>query len=300
MTKKSHSHSVWGQDDQQGAMNFVTPDVTLSALGTVKQGRMVDLSHEIKFGVPRIEPFMSPYLFGMWCNPETSRRMAKEHFDAKNDVGVFTERVSLCMHTGTHVDALGHFTIGDEMYNGWDYQTSSTNWGLERLGIEQMPPMITRAVCLDVGGVDDGEFLDGGRVVGKSDLKKALDKAKVEIQPGDAVLIRTGWGRFFMDDNDRYTSTEPGIDEEAAQWLTEQKICAIGADNMAVEVLPNPDPRMVFPVHQHTLVEAGVYLIENLALDAAVKEGLTTFCLIMLPVKFTGATGCPVRPVALI
>ena len=69
---------------------------------------------------------------------------------------------------------------------------------------------------------------------------------------------------------------------------------------MAVEVMPNPNPRLVLPVHQYTLVEAGVYLIENLVLDHVVRQGLATFCMIMLPVKFTGATGCPVRPVALL
>lgn len=298
MTERSERRSIWGADDQQGAMNYVTPDVTLAALASVKQGRMIDLSHEIKVGAPQIPPFMPPYLLGMWANPDTTRRWAKENFDAKNDLGVFTERVSLCMHTGTHVDALGHFTIGDEMFNGWNYKTSSSNFGLERLGIEQMPPMITRGVCLDVG--EGAAFLEGGHVVGRKDLERALDKARVELRPGDAVLLRTGWGSFFMVDNARYTATEPGIDEEAARFLAEQKVCAIGADNMAVEVLPNPDPQLVLPVHQYTLVEAGVYLIENLALEQVAKEGLTTFCLIMLPVKFTGATGCPVRPVALV
>lgn len=298
MSERSERRSVWGDDDQQGAMNYVTPEVTLAALASVKHGRMLDLSHELKVGAPQIDPFMPPYLLGMWANPDTTRRWAKENFDAKNDLGVFTERVSLCMHTGTHVDALGHFTIGDEMFNGWQYPTSSSNFGLERLGIEQMPPMITRGVCLDVGG--DGDFLEGGLVVGRKDIEKALDKARVELRPGDAVLLRTGWGRFFMTDNARYTATEPGIDEEAARWLAERKVCAIGADNMAVEVLPNPDPRLVLPVHQYTLVEAGVYLIENLALEQIAKQGLTTFCLILLPVKFTGATGCPVRPVALV
>jgi kynurenine formamidase len=279
-------------------MNYVTPEVTLAALSSVKQGRMIDLSHELKIGAPQIPPFMPPYLLGMWANPDTTRRLVKEKFDAKNDLGVFTERVSLCMHTGTHVDALGHLTIGDEMFNGWRYQTSSSNFGLERLGIEQMPPMITRGVCLDVGG--GGDFLEGGRVVTRKHLENALDKARVELRPGDAVLLRTGWGRFYMTDNARYAASQPGIDEDAARWLAERKICAIGADNMTVEVMPNPDPRLVLPVHQYTLVEAGVYLIENLVLDHVVREGLTTFCLIMLPVKFTGATGCPVRPVALL
>ncbi len=299
MTENRKYTSRWGENDQRGNTNLLTPEHTLRVLKSVSQGRVLDMSHELKVGHPALHPFISDYQFGMWSNADSSRRIAKEHLDAKNDPGVFTERVSLCMHTGTHVDALGHFTLGDEMFNGWDYRTSTNNWGLERLGIEQMPPMITRGVVLDVSGKDRGDFLDGGAVVTKKDLQDACRKAKIEIEPGDVVMIRTGWGRFFMENNQRYTESEPGIDEEAAHWLTGQDVCAIGADTMAVEVLPNPDRRLVFPVHQHTLAEAGVHLIENLAFDEVVRAGISTFCFVLLPVKFTGATGCPVRPVAI-
>ena len=114
------------------------------------------------------------------------------------------------------------------------------------------------------------------------------------------MLIRTGWGRFFGTDNARYVAGEPGIDMAAARWLTSRDVVAIGCDNMAVEVLPNPDRFLMMPVHQHVLAEAGVYLIENLALDEIASERLTTFCFILLATKYKGATGCPVRPVALI
>ena len=86
----------------------------------------------------------------------------------------------------------------------------------------------------------------------------------------------------------------------AAQWLTQRDVVAIGCDNMAVEVLPNPDRGLVLPVHQHALVEAGVYLIENLALEEVAQDRLASFCIILLATKYRGATGCPVRPVALV
>ena len=115
------------------------------------------------------------------------------------------------------------------------------------------------------------------------------------------MLLHTGWGRFFMKDNAKYLSGEPGLTVEAAQWLTSQDVVATGADNMAVEVLPGTrHPEIVMPVHQHCLAEAGVHLIENLVLDELVAGGLTEFCFIMLPVKFKGATGCPVRPIAMV
>lgn len=303
MSERSARRSQWGEDDQKGAMNLVTPDVTLEALKSVREGRIIDLSHELKVGHPWMPIAQSPFYMSLTVSADDLRRHGRE-MGIENDAGVFTERVELCMHSSTHIDALGHFTIGEEMFNGWNYKTSYTSKGLERLGMEQMPPMITRCVLLDVGRLDGGDFLEKGRVVTRKELKAALDRAKVEIRPGDCVAIRTGWGRFFMADNARYLAGEPGIDEEAAAFLTEQGCCAIGADTMGVEVLPHPNPRLLFPVHQHTLVEMGVHLIENLALDTIAKEaektGVASFCFVLLPVKVTGATGCPVRPVALL
>lgn len=285
----------WGDDDQRGAMNLVTQDVTLAALKGVESGQMYDLSHDVRPGHPMMAPAQSPFVMGMMATPDAIRRMG-----TKNDLGAFTERVEMCMHTATHIDALGHITIGDEMFNHFPYRENASGYGLARLGIEQMPPLITRGVCVDVSGLDDGELLEGGRVITKPEIERALETAEVELKPGDAFFYRTGWGRHFMQDNALYASTEPGIDVEAARWLTSQDVCAIGADNMAVEVMPNPDPLTVLPVHQHTLVEAGVHLIENLVLDALAGDGVTTFCLLLLPVKFAGATASPVRPVAVL
>lgn len=292
--------SPWGPADQRGATNYVTPEVTLEAVRSVQTGRILELSHEIQAGHPRLEPFISPLQISMWAVPDTIRPLLKEHFQATNDVGVFTERVELCMHTSTHIDALGHFTIGDEMFNGYHYQTSSTNWGLKQLGIEQVPPLITRGVVLDVAATKGVEHLDGGEVVTVELLQKALNAARVTLQPGDVVLIRTGWGKYFMTDNVKYTESEPGIDLDAARFLTEQKVCAIGADTMAVEVMPNPDPHLVLPVHQHALVEKGVHLIENVNFEEVLEAGVNTFCFILLALKLVGATGSPVRVIGVV
>ena len=146
-----------------------------------------------------------------------------------------------------------------------------------------------------------GEYLDAARAVTRDDLQRASDDGQVEIRAGDVVCINTGWGRWFMRDNERYVAGEPGIDQDAARWLTEQGVVAIASDNMAVEVIPNPaHPKLILPVHQHTLVEAGVYLIENLKLDVLAKSEYSEFCFLLLATKFKGATGCPVRPVALV
>jgi len=294
-----HDHSRWGAADQIGAGNLLTVERRLAALRSVQAGRIYDLSHEIGTNAPYLLPNQTPYLLSIWASFRDSikRRRAT---GATNDAGTNLERVEMTMHVGTHIDALGHFSIGDRLYNGNSAAEVVTDWGLDRLGIEHAPPMIARGVLLDVAGLDGGPHLNPGRAVSPDELQRAADRAGVAVEAGDIVLIRTGWGRFFGVDNTRYVAGEPGIDVAAARWLTSRDVVAIGCDNMAVEVLPNPDQRLMMPVHQHVLAEAGVYLIENLALDEIAGERLTSFCFILLATKYKGATGCPVRPVALV
>ncbi len=294
-----HDHSRWGASDQLGAANLLTPERRLAALGSVRGGRVYDVSHTIDAGAPYMAPNQTPFLLSIFASWRDSLKRRRK-MGMVNDAGSNLERIEMTTHVGTHIDALGHFTKGNRLYNGFDANEAVTDWGLDRLGIEQAPPMITRGVLLDVAGVDGGGYLEPGRVVTPDDLARAQDTAGTEVGEGDIVLIRTGWGRYFGTDNARYLQGEPGIDLPAAHWLTERGVVAIGADTMAVEVLPNPDHALGLPVHQHVLVEAGVHLIENLALDELARDRVGSFCFILLATKYRGATGCPVRPVALV
>ena len=139
-----------------------------------------------------------------------------------------------------------------------------------------------------------------GDVVTVDDLRRAEDAAKVDVQEGDVVCIHTGWGHLFGADNARYVSGEPGIDVPAAEWLVEKCVVAIAADNPAVEVIPHPRADHMLPVHQRTLTDAGVYLIENLNSAPLAERDCHSFCFMLLAARFRGATGCPVRPVALL
>jgi kynurenine formamidase len=217
-----------------------------------------------------------------------------------NDAGSNVERIEMTAHVGTHIDALGHVSKGDRLYNGFDAAATLGDFGLTHLGIEKTPPMVTRGLLFDVAGLDGGPHLAPGRVVTPEDLARAAEAAGTVIEPGDIALIRTGWGRYFGADNARYLAGSPGIDVPAAEWLTRQGVVAIGADNMALEVLPNPDHSKALPVHQHCLAEAGVHIIENLMLEELAVAGVARFCLIILPPRMRGATGAPVRPVALV
>jgi len=292
-------HSRWGAADQLGAGNLLTRERRLAALRSIATGQAYDLSHEISSAAPFMAPNQTPFLMSIWASWRDSIKRRRK-IGATNDAGSNVERAEMTMHVGTHIDALGHFSIGDHLYNGLKAADVVTDWGLDQLGIEHIPPIIGRGVLLDVSGFDGGAYLNPGRVVTPDDLARAADNAGLAVEPGDIVLIRTGWGRFFGVDNARYLEGEAGIDVPAARWLTSRDVVAIGCDNMAVEVLPNPDHGVMMPVHQHVLAEAGVHLIENLVLDELARDRVASFCFILLATKFKGATGCPVRPIALV
>jgi kynurenine formamidase len=303
MTECIHDHSHWvsrwGADDRIGAGNLLTAQRRLNALGLVSKGAVIDLGHVIENEAPRIPPNQTPFVMTLSARaPSVVKRRAA--LGAENEIGTTLERIEMTTHVGTHIDALGHVTVGDRMYNGLSANSVLDDFGLAELGVENIPPIITRGVLLDVAGLDGGERLEAGRAITPGELERAEEAAGVKVSEGDVVCINTGWGALFMLDNAAYVAGEPGIDVDAAKWLTARGVVAIGADNMAVEVIPNPKhPRLILPVHQHALVDSGVYLIENLKLDTLAEARRYEFCFVLLATKFKGATGCPVRPVAM-
>lgn len=290
-----HCHSHWNFRGEPGAGIHLTVEKTLAALALVREGLIHDISHDTYYGAPCMPPNQTPYLMSIFAGwRDTIRRRRKAGHT--NEMGTNLERVEMTMHVGTHVDALGHASIGERMFGGRDANEEVTNLGLETLGAEHIPPMITRGILFDVGGE---EGLTAGQVVSVEDLKRAAERGRFAVEKGDVAMIRTGWGRWFDVDNARYLQGEPGIDLAAAEWLIEQGVVAIGADNMAVEVMPNPNPAIIMPVHQLALVEHGVWLIENLALEGVARDELFISCFVMLSPRFRGATAAPVRPVLL-
>ncbi len=127
------------QRDQTGATRFITPETVVSALHGVKHGRLIDLSHTIHAGVPMMVPFHAPFTLSTWCTPDRTRKMIREAFKVENEVGVTTEQVTMGMHTGTHIDALGHISMAEEMYGGISTRDAVGDFGLDFLGIENCP-----------------------------------------------------------------------------------------------------------------------------------------------------------------
>lgn len=234
----------------------------------------------------------------LWSHPAASRA---EHAraGAENDVGFAVERVELDLHTGTHIDALGHCVIGGFMHGGLTVDEAVTNNGLVRLGIETVPPIIARGVLLDMPAVF-GRALESGEVISIDAIGRALERAGSTVEPGDVVLIRTGWAEYYGTDNERFLSGWPGIGIDAAQWLAEQKVVAVGADTHALEVWPPEDRHVHWPVHQELLVHAGIYIVEHASLEELARQGAYRFLCLCLPIRFVGGTASPVRLTAIV
>lgn len=204
-------------------------------------------------------------------------------------------------HVGTHIDAFCHVSQAGHLAGGIDAQAVVANGRFSQLGVETIAPVIRRGVLLDAATAAGREVLEDGAAVTAADLERACSLQGSEVRPGDAVLIRTGWPHHW-DDVARFqgqTSGVPGPDESAANWLAERGIAFAGSDTIAFERIAPGRGHSVLPVHRLFLVEHKIHIIELLNLEELAAERVYEFLFVALPLKIVGATGSPVRPVAL-
>jgi len=228
-------------------------------------------------------------------------QMVREHGDLMYGEGVSAavDIFGMSCHTGTHLDGLGHFAKNLCLHGGQPAADGqSKTRGLATLGIQRVAPFIARGVLLDIPATQGRPILEPTQVIGPRDLETAAKKAGVTVRPGDVVLIRTGWMQLWPDQRKYYSvqTGQPGINVEAARWLTEQGAACLGSDNFAVEVTPTPNN--AHPVHIHCLVEKGVHLLEVADLEALSRTETYAFSLVMVPMKIRGGTASPIRPLA--
>jgi len=200
---------------------------------------------------------------------------------------------------GTQFDGFAHQTHEDSMYNCHKVSEQETRSGFRKLGVEKVGMLMTRGVMIDVAGLKGVDILPDAYEITVADLEAALQRQKLTIQPGDAVLIHTGWGKLWAKDNARYVKSCPGVGVKAAEWLVAKDPMLVGADNWPVEVSPNPDKDLSLPGHQIFLVLNGVHLLENLKLDELAAKGVSEFAFVMQPLKIQGGSGSTVAPVAI-
>lgn len=207
--------------------------------------------------------------------------------------------VTMAEHSGTHIDALCHQAVEMEMYGGVQVDaTVQTPQGFTALGAETLPTILRRGVLLDVSGARGGGYLPAGYLVTAEDLQAAAERQGTTLEPGDCILVRTGWDQRFAE-ADTYLGAA-GVSAEGARWLAARAPFLCGADNVAFDNPENVDPDLgLLPCHAVLIVEAGIYIVENLNLQGLAAAGCFEFLFVCLPLKMRGVTGSPVRPLAL-
>jgi kynurenine formamidase len=247
--------------------------------------RVFDLAQPYYVGMPH-HPSHPPYLFGL----------TKKHGDMLTPAGNSSaaDAIALGSHVGTHMDGFGHFSCGGMLHGGVAASGSqSYAGGLSVHAADGIAPLVRRGVLLD--------FAKAGPL-GEDDeiTAEMLAGCGVAIREGDVVLLRTGWAQYWREAG-RYINAMggsprgPGPGLAGARWLSARKPVAVGSDTVAFERVPAPD----MPVHVHFLFERGIHLIEALNLEELAAAGATEFLFVGAPLKLEGATGAPLRPLAL-
>jgi kynurenine formamidase len=293
--------SPFGPDDEIGMLNLLTSETTRDVLARADGGTVIDLSVDVFVGMPTWTAGGEPP-FQLWLehsprgsavdDPIGVGRAQNEHVSWSADA------MSMFVHSGTHIDTLNHFGYDGRIWNGFsaDDHLGSKHWTVA--GADQLPPIIARGVLVDVAAAHGVACLPDSYAIGRRDLEEALERQGVELAIGDVVLVRTGRGSVWPDAA-AYLPREPGLDLEGATYLAEAGAVAIGADNIALEVLPSPDPDNWMAVHTYLLAECGVPIIEVVDLEVLSARGLYEFAFVGACMKIRGATGGPMRPLAM-
>lgn len=268
-----------------GALESITPNLVMGAIGLVNQGQVYDLGVEIFQGMPEI-PGLARFNFAFTHTPEMTGKASPFQFSA--------EVISGAVHSSTHIDALVHVQQNDRIFGGHSIEDARSDAGWRLHGMETVAPILGRAIVIDIAKQLGKERLEDGFEIQTSDLQVALKNTDREVQRGDIVLIRTGKIKQFSDP-DLYIKGQPGLGREAAIWLVEQGAVVIGSDTAGTEPLPLRDEKNT--AHAAMLVDRGVHLIENLTLEGVSNDDVTEGLFVALPLKIRGATGSWIRPV---
>jgi kynurenine formamidase len=294
-------NAEWGAMDQAGASNRITPEKIVAAMRLVEAGRVFEIGQVYERGMPlggtrdfalRLVPAIEP--------TGVNRVIYNDEFLA-SEVG----------QVGTQFDGLGH--VGGEVryadgslhrvfYNGYTSAEMNAGTGLRKLGVEHVKPIITRGILVDLPAYKNVQRLEGGYEVTLADVRGALARQGIDersIAPGDAVLFRYGWAQLWSTPAQYMGAALPGIGQEVARWLVERKVTVTGGDTSTNEVSPNPTRGLVIPVHQELMMRSGIFNIENMTFEELAAERVYEFLFMATPIRFKGATGSPLRPLAI-
>jgi kynurenine formamidase len=294
IAKNVAAKSPWGPADEIGTLNMMTDASRFDALKQIAGGKVYDLGVEMFIGMPTCcVPFGDPN-FQIFMTHTPVQDITRELLSYSGD------GVSMYTHTGTHIDTLNHFGLHGKIWNQVSSHEALGVRGWTKSGADKYPPIIARGALIDVAKSKNVAALPSSYAITVADLQDALKKQGTTLKAGDVVLIRTGVMTLWPDPAKYRLADQPGLSLEAAQWLAEgQRAMLIGADNFGIEAFPSLDPANFVPVHTYLLAERGVSLVEALWLEDLAKDQVYEFVFFASPLKMRGATGSPLRPMAI-
>lgn len=282
----------WGPLDECGARNLIDATATMRGIASVRSGKVLSLSVQIEDGSR---------------GPAAPQRAPVQHFMVRDGgdyagglkenhgFGYSDDVIVMAIHGTTHIDALCHVWQQGRMYNGFEAK-EVTSRGARKCGIEKLEPIVTRAIFVDLALYAGN---DPGFAFHREHLVEAVRNTGVKPEPGDALLIRTGWlAHWRAGRGDPVNSA--GLHGDCADWIIEQGFALVAADNVAVEVMPSGDPSSALPLHIRLLRDNGIYLAELLDLDALPAYDQSSFMLTIAPLRIKGGAGSPINPVAVL
>ena len=282
--------SKWGPNDQAGAINNITQENILAAAKLIKQGKSMRMAIETSSKTPAYPPrsysvtIVKP---GQDYGQTLGNTKTVYHDDILNTwVGI-----------GTQLDGLGHIGIDNVFYNCTPGIEITGISGLKKFGIETVPAVATRAVILDMTGLMGKEIVPEGTAFNQPEIEAALKRqGNMKINKGDVVIFYTGWHKLLGVDDKKNGSVEPGLGVQGARYLASLGVAMIGSDTWALEVIPFENAGQVFHVHQILLAEHGVFILENVVAEQAVKDKVYEGMITVGPHRTTGSVQAIVNP----
>jgi kynurenine formamidase len=283
--------SKYGADDELGAANLLSPEKVLEAAELITTGKTYAL------GVPvgRDTPAFPPRSLAVTVlQPDQAHGASFGANKMSYNDDMFTGWLGI----GTQIDGLGHLGIDGVFYNGNKAADFAKTTGLTKLGIENIPPIVTRGILIDIAGHKGVERMDEGQIVSADDIQAAMQEQGVEAREGDVIVLHTGWLSMLDEDPARYGAGEPGIDAQAAEYLASLNPVAVGADSWGVEAVPFAGDR-VWEGHQVLLAKNGIYILETLDTRELIADGVNEFMFVLGQPLYRGAVQAIINPIAI-
>jgi len=283
--------SPWGPEDEIGAANRLRPELVLKARDLVTTGRVYPLGIETNADTPAFPP--RGFKLYVVQPGQAYGQTLPSGLNYNDDI------VEGWLGIGSQLDGLGHIGHEGVFYNRFEGHDFADITGLTRLGIEKVPPIVTRGVLLDMTRVFDVERLAAGTAINRAEIEAAMRGQGVQVREGDVVLLHTGWLQMLQRDPATFAKAEPGLGLEGARFLASKGIIAVGADSWGVEVVPFETEGDPFHAHRILLAENGIYLLENMNTAALAADGVHEFMFVLGQPRITGAVQMIINPVAI-